>query len=740
MIRLFLPAIVLATSAAVATAQFDNPFGGGESAAATTASLVAEANGVAPGKVLTIALQLKHPAGWHSYYLNSGGIENSPAIEWQLPTGFTAGPIQWPVPEVKDGYSGKSFIYSGAPVLLVDLSAPADAKVGETVTITAKATWQICEEGCKNEEKEFKLTLPVLAASEADPAQVPLFKAARAKLPQPNPGWTVTAESADKSADVVLRLSPGAGFTPPAAAPADFIPNEKFLQSISAGGRVEPAGAGWVITLRRAVKDMLEEPIPQGDTLSGILVGGKPGEAGAYAIAIGETRIGGTAAGGVRTGGSVGTKEGSAGAAPTAVAGRPAQSLGFFKFVLVLSGMLLGGLILNLMPCVFPVIGLKIMSFVNQAGHARGRIVGHGLMFTLGVLVSFGVLSGILFALRQAGHNVNWGYQLQNPWVVLVLMLLMFVLALNLYGLFEIGTSATSVGGSLQAKEGWLGSFLSGVLATVVATPCSAPFLGVAIGVAVGLPAIQFFTAFGAMGIGLSLPYLVLSAFPALVERLPRPGAWMESFKQGMSFLLFGTAGYLLWVYVVQIDAENMLGPVFGLTLIGLAAWIYGRWFLPHRKPAVRRAAVILALVFAGGGFLLSMPPKAATRAQNDPAAALTWEPWSQARVDALLREGRPVYIDFTASWCLTCQVNKKRAYTPEVVALMKERGIVALKADKTKPNPEIDAKMRELDRSAIPVNVLLVPGKEPVITPEILSSGYLTELFGREVPAKAAR
>jgi thiol:disulfide interchange protein DsbD len=245
------------------------------------------------------------------------------------------------------------------------------------------------------------------------------------------------------------------------------------------------------------------------------------------------------------------------------------------------------------------------------------------------------------------------------------------------------------------------------------------------------------------MGIGLSLPYLVLSAFPTLIERLPRPGAWMESFKQGMSFLLFGTAGFLLWVYIVQIDAENMLGPMFGLTFIGLAAWIYGRWFLPHRKPGVRRAAVILTLVFGGGGVLLALPPKESTQTQPDPATAaltLTWEPWTQARVDELLKDGRPVYIDFTAKWCLTCQVNKKRAYTAEVIALMKEKGIVALRADKTKPNPEIDAKMRELGRSAIPVNVLQVPGKEPIIAPEILSPAYLLELFNRELPAAAQR
>lgn len=715
MIRNFLAALVFAAVTPAAHGQIDPLFGAASDQ--TIATLSAEAKALAPGKSLTVALQLQHPAGWHSYYLNSGGIELSPAIEWKLPPGFTAGPIQWPTPAVKDGYSGKSFVYL-SPVLLVDIAVPTAAKVGETVSLTAKATWQICAEGCRNEEQEFTLTLPVAAASAADPAQAALFKAARAKLPQPLVAWTATAFPS--GADVAIRLRPKAGVASPAA-PAEFIPNEKFLQPISAGGKVAKDGDDWVITLKRATKDLLDQAIPQGDSLSGILVGEKAGDA----VTLPPTRI---------------EKAPTKAAAAPVKAAKVPQSLGFVRFLLLAGGMFLGGLILNLMPCVFPVIGLKIMSFVNQAGHQRGKIIAHGLAFTVGVMLSFGVLSGILFAARQAGQNLNWGYQLESPWVVLVLLLAMFVLALNLFGLFEIGTSATSVGGSLQSKQGLIGSFFSGVLATVVATPCSAPLLGPAIGAAVGLPAGQFFTAFGAMGIGLSLPYLVLSAYPAWLERLPRPGMWMESFKQGMSFLLFGAVAVLLWIYMNQIDAENMLEPMFGLTLIGLAAWIYGRWFLPHRKPGTRRAAVILTLVFSAGGVFLALPPKEATETKPDPqAAALTleWEPWSQARVDELLKEGRPVYIDFTAKWCLTCQVNKKRAYTAEVIALMKEKGIVALRADKTKANPAIDAKMRELGRTAIPVNVLQVPGKDPVIAPEILSPGYLLELFRKEIPAK---
>jgi thiol:disulfide interchange protein DsbD len=392
--------------------------------------------------------------------------------------------------------------------------------------------------------------------------------------------------------------------------------------------------------------------------------------------------------------------------------------------------MFLGGLILNLMPCVFPVIGLKIMGFVQQAGEDRKKIAEHGLTFTLGVLVSFLGLSGIILAAREAarkagGEALNWGFQLENPWVVLVLMLLMFVLALNMFGVFEIGVSATSVGGKLQAKSGFAGSFFSGVLATVVATPCSAPFLGAAIGAAIALPTLAFFTAFGVMGLGLATPYLVLSLFPGLIAKLPRPGPWMESFKQGMSFLLFGTAGYLLWVFVGQIDLENMLSPVLGLTAIAIAAWVYGRWCPLHRKPSTRRAGAVVAVVCAVGGLWLTLPPA---------PKELKWEPWSQARQDSLVAAGKPVFVDYTALWCLTCQVNKKNAYTSEVAQLMNRKGVVALKADKTKPNPEIDAALRKLGRSAVPVNVLLVPGKEPVITPELLTPGYLLELFEREL------
>ena len=675
--RFLLSFLFLIGAIPAANAQFETAVG----KIASESSLVSEATSIAPGQTFSLALKLKHPEEWHSYYKNSGGIELSPEIEWNLPKGFTAGPILWPIPEVKNGEYGISYVYQGDPVFLVDISAPATLETGKSISLTANASWQICKDSCINEKKQFTLELPVTAAAVKDPAQIDLFANARAKQAIQIPSLKITAQS--DGGDVQLLVEPSSATK---GKPTDFIPDQLFLQAASIGGKIEPEGDAWKITLKRITKNAFDNVVPQGKSFSGILVGPA----------------------------SVEIRD-------TVIANPPPKSLPFEKFLPILGGMLLGGLILNLMPCVFPVIGLKIMGFVQQAGSDRKKIALHGVMFTAGVLASFAVLSGILFAARGGAAAKGWGYQLQDPWVVLTLMLLMFVLALNMFGVFEIGTSATSVGGSLQAKQGLSGTFFSGILATVVATPCSGPFLGAAIGAAIGLPAFQFFGSFAAMAIGLSTPYLILSIFPKLIDFLPRPGAWMESFKQAMSFLLFATAGYLLWVYAGQIGLENLLGPIFGLSTIAIATWIYGRWNLPHRPTRTRWTAMILTALFAAGGFWLIKPPE---------KSALVWEHWSQERVDELIEAGTPVYVDFTAQWCATCQVNKKRAYTKEVIQLMKQKGIVALKADKTSPDPKIEEKLLELGRTAIPVNILLTPEKNPVITPELLSPGYLKELF----------
>lgn len=657
---------------------------------ASLSSLIPEVTAVAPGEPFRIALKLEHPEKWHSYYLNTGGIELPPSIEWKLPSGAKAGAIQWPVPEVKDGFNGKSFVYNGSPVFLIEITPPASLSPGDTFTFSAAAKWQICERSCIDEKAKFTINLPVAETVTTDAGSTELFRAARLKIPKAHPSPAGISAGTTKSSPGVITLQ----IPDIDAPPTEFIPNQPYLNPLSDGGKAVADNNGVQITLKRKLTDMLDDPIPQGNTVSGILVGSS-------IQMIPETRI----------------------SAP------PAEAVPFSKLLPILGGMFLGGLILNLMPCVFPVIGLKIMGFVQQAGENRRSIALHGGTFALGVLASFAALSGILFAIRAAALKngtelKGWGYQLQDPWVVVVLLLLMFILGLNMFGLFEIGASATSVGGKWQSKTGHSGSFFSGVLATIVATPCSAPFLGVAIGAAMALPAYQFFPAFGAMALGLAAPYLTLSLMPHLVEKLPRPGAWMESFKQAMSFLLFATAGYLLWVYSGLIGQENLLAPLLGLSLIAAGSWIYGRWYLPHKSGKVRALALAFTALFAVSGTVMALPKDK----QN------IWQPWAEETVEKLLSEGTPVYIDFTAQWCLTCQVNKKVAYTDEVLALAKKKGIVFLKADKTAASPAIDAKLQELGRSAIPVNVLLIPDKEPVITPEILTPGYLKELF-RTVP-----
>lgn len=673
-----------------------------EGATASTAALVSENSTIAPGGRFTVALQLSHPEGWHSYYKNSGGVELPPAIEWTLPEGFSAGPIQWPVPQVKDGYFGKSFIYEGSPVFLVDLTAPQSLKSGQTVTLTANAKWQICKQSCIDEQGTFSLTLRTGAAAEKDPAQAALFEKARTALPKPADGWKIAAEPG--ASDVILRVTPKA---PWAGGISEFIPDQAFLEPLSAGGQASQEGESWRITLKRRTVDFLDEPIPQGDTISGILVGSS-------AVVIPATPL-------------------------TEPAAKTPEEVRTWQSTLwVFGGMFLGGLILNLMPCVFPVIGIKIMGFVQQAGHDRKKIIAHGFVFTAGVLISFWVLALALFL----GGITNWGNQLQDPRVILGTLVVMLLLGMNLYGVFEIGTTATGIGGNLQQKQGISGTFFSGVLATLVATPCSGPFLGVAIGAAVTLPAVPFFVAFTCMGLGLALPYLVLSANPSLVDRLPRPGAWMESFKQGMSFLLFATAGVFLWVYSAQVfdrnEGQKGLWVMLGLSAVALAAWIYGRWDRPSRNGSTRVIAKLAALVMLGSGIAAAWPWAPREQTADQAAMKVEWLPWSQAEEARLLAEGRPVFIDFTAKWCLTCQLNKSRAYTGPVVKLMQEKGVVALRADKTNPNPAIEAKLTALGRTAIPVNVLLVPGKAPIITPELLTPGYLLELFEKEIPAKA--
>jgi thiol:disulfide interchange protein DsbD len=572
-----------------------------------------------------------------------------------------------------------------------------------SVSLVANANWQVCnDQACDLDAAELRLDLPTAPEPVANAAAATEITAARAAMPRVSDLWSATAANHGEKIVLTLTAKPGATeelgdiyfFSSDGQTDAQ---SEQIIQRTP--GRI-------IITAARARENMLGDPIPQLPHISGIVSASNGWMRGEPATGLVLTNV------------ALAESAPQSGAA-AAGAGEKAPS-----FLGVLGGMFLGGMFLNLMPCVFPVIGIKIMGFVHQAGHDRRKVALHGIIFAIGVLLSFWVLAGLLFA----GGITNWGNQMQDPRVILVTILILLLFGMNLFGVFEVGTAATGIGGRLTHKQGMAGTFFSGVLATVIATPCSGPFLSVAIGVAAATKSGPlFFLAFTLMGLGLALPYVLLSFFPKLVDKLPRPGAWMESFKQGMSFLLFAAAGVFLWVYSTQVfehsDGQKGLWVMLGLAGVATAAWIYGRWSHPMRSGRARLLARGIALVLVVASVLIAWPW---------PEKASIWEDWSQAKVDKALAEGRPVFVDFTAHWCLTCQYNKQHAYTEEVLKLVKKRNVLMLRADKTMPNEEIDRKIRDLGRSLIPVNVLYEPGAAPVITPPLLSPGILLELFSK--------
>ena len=380
----------------------------------------------------------------------------------------------------------------------------------------------------------------------------------------------------------------------------------------------------------------------------------------------------------------------------------------------LLSFAFLGGVILNLMPCVFPVIGLKIMSFIAQAGKERRHTLLHGFLFTAGVIVSFWILSGLLIALRASGQKLGWGFQLQSPHFVLTLLFLFFLFALNMSGLFEIGHRITSTGGRLTQMTGLWGSFFSGFFTTAVATPCAAPFLAPALGAALTLAPIPSIGIFTTIALGLASPYLLLSFFPSILTWLPKPGRWMESFKQFLSFPLFATVGYLLWILTAQINEEQLLRILFAMTLTALACWMYGRWTASFTKG--------IALVLFTGSLLLAFYPA------NE---EIHWESWSPQRVEQLQKENQPIFVNFTARWCATCQVNEKTVFSsPEVISFFRKNKVTTLKADWTNRNPAITKALESFGHAAVPLNLFYRPTSlVPTILPALLTPNIILKL-----------
>jgi thiol:disulfide interchange protein DsbD len=637
-------------------------------------TLVADHLAIAPGQASQLGLRIRLAPRWHSYWRHAGDAGAPTEINLTLPEGSTAGPIAWPTPQAIPFGPLMSFGYYGEVVLPMQITPPTSLRAGDVFSITAAATWLVCDDICIPEEGSFRLDLPVVAQAQTNPDLAPLFAAAAAALPRPSP-WQASATFQGDA--LRLRLT-GPGLGRESLKEALFIPGVSGLLDHAAPQRLG-YGADWLeLTLKRAERP---EAHPK---LEGVLLL--------------------TDQGGRRLGYDI--------AAPLL------SGAALLPLWQALIFALIGGVILNLMPCVFPVLAMKAMALARLGGAARGAVRLEAAAYTAGAVVSFTALAGLLLLLRGAGMALGWGFQFTSPVFVLAIGWLMLAVGLNLSGVFALG-GPIGAGGHIAARGGFLGSFATGALAVLVASPCTAPFMAAAIGAALVMPAPATLAVFAALGLGLAAPTLILALAPGLTRVLPRPGPWMEKLRRIMAWPMYGAALWLVWVLWAQSGWPGVALALTGGLGLGLAAWLFGRAQREGRRglgPVLAALALLLALPF---GLTAAPPP---------PAASDIAESWSPARVEALRAQGKGVFLNVTAAWCITCQVNERLALRRDAVqAAMAARGIVYLKADWTRGDPAIAALLRAHGREGVPLYLFWPPGGgEAVILPEVLTEAMV--------------
>ena len=666
----------------------------------TRAELLAHApEGVEPGKPVWVGLQLAHQPEWHSYWKNSGDSGLPTKLEWKLPAGVLAGEIAWPKPGKYSIGTLINYGYEHTVLLPVPLTITPDFKpsiLGGALEVKVKAQWLVCRELCIPEEGEFSLSIPAKSGTALHGG---VFQASFAAQPMPLAGQATATIDGN---DLRLRVS---------GLPAGV--RGKSLEFFPETTEVIETSAQWSQAWESQVWTAQVPLSPQRSQSPGVmpivLTQGNEG----WSI---EAQVQGTW---------------PATAAPVAVSpalqealrnnATAAESRAGLTFTAALLGALLGGLILNLMPCVFPVLAIKVVGFVQHASNQRARRLD-GAAYSAGVVVSFTALGLLVVALRGAGQQLGWGFQLQMPGVVAALAVLFTLIGLNLAGVFEVRQLIPTRLASLQSSHPVSNSFLSGVLAVMVASPCTAPFMGAALGFALGLPTAQALLIFAALGAGMALPYLVASWVPAVGRVLPRPGEWMVTFRRVMAFPMFAAVVWLLWVLGQQSGIDVVGALLVVLVAISMLAWSMG---LPGRSRVI--VGVIALAWTAGFGWRLAgqigAPRPQQTVAANDGA----WQAWKPGRVEQLLASGRPVFVDFTAAWCVTCQYNKKTVLQkPEVMADFAAKDVALLRADWTLRDPAITAALGALGRSGVPLYVLYTGNSAPRILSEILSPSEL--------------
>jgi thiol:disulfide interchange protein DsbD len=661
------------------------------------AELLADTNTIVAGKPFTAGLLLRMAPGWHTYWKFSGDAGLPTELKWKLPPGWKIGEIQWPIPlKTVDPGDIETYGYENEVLLMQEITPPQKLD-SSSVKISAEANWLVCEKICIPGSASLQLDLPVSAT--AQPANGELFERYRRLLPQNWPQANVATASWTRTGSD-LRLN----ITSPTLAK---YPSVDFFPLPDEGTVVGHPSTQSRDQNQISLRIPIESSGRNLSSMAGLVVFSQQPN------------------GVDRAAWQVPTS-------PAVSAARPVPIRGVFSFLFF---GFLGGLILNLMPCVLPVISLKIFGFVQQAGQSRQKILRSGIAFAIGIFAWFIALAVILIALKSAGRDVTWGgFQFTNAYFVLVLSVIVLVFALNLFGVFEISLPQPITSGLLSStdRKDDIGSFFQGVFATVLATPCTAPFLGTALGFAFTQSAVIILAMFVAIAAGMSAPYLLLSAQPAWLRFLPRPGPWMVHVKQFMGFLLLATLLFLLYVLGAQRGLEGAIWASCFLLVIAVACWMKGAFVLPTAS-VVKRSIVLvlmLLLLLGSGIYFIGNKFHSAKMASADLELRGGWQPFTPDRLQAELDQDRTVFVDFTAAWCLTCKFNEASVLeSAEVRDAFERHGIVKLKADWTNGDPVITKLLAHFGRPGVPLYVLY-PGKneEPIVFPELLSKGILLE------------
>ncbi|HXQ17056.1 MAG TPA: thioredoxin family protein [Caulobacteraceae bacterium] len=658
--------------------------------------LAAQTQGAAPGSTLYVALIQTIDKGWHTYWRNPGDAGEPTKITWTLPAGWRAGDIVWPAPKRLPVGPLMNYGYEDQAILATPIEVPASAKVGETAHIAAKAQMLVCADVCVPQDADLTLDVPITAGGGApDPTWGAAITSALAAAPKPS-GLAATYQLSGTMLKVALAGPALAGIS---GADAYFYPETPGLIDQAKPQAIDLGAQG--LTFATTAGDELKTPPA---TIAGVV---ETADGHAFEVSA------------------------AAGPPPpqSGGLGPPAQTAQLGLAVAALFAFL-GGLILNLMPCVFPILSMKAASLIARP-HEAGAARAQGIAFLVGVLGTFLALAGGIIALRGAGQAVGWGAQLQPAIVTAALALILLAAALDLSGVFEIGASMQGLGGGLASRADLLGAVFTGALAVVVAAPCTAPFMGPALGYALTQPALPALAIFTALALGFAAPFTLLAFSPALLSRLPKPGAWMIVMKNALAFPMYGAAAWLLWVLAAQTDRGSLAAALAAAVLVGLAAWIFG---MAQRRSALGKRAWS-GFAIAGVSAALAVAAIAAAPYDAPPssgnvaiAAGIPSEPWSPERVAALRAAGKPVFVDFTAAWCVTCQVNEQTALnTAEAVKAFQRTGAIYLKADWTNRDAAIAKALADQGRVGVPL--YLVYGKDggaPQVLPQLLTSGLV--------------